>query len=247
MTVDHKASFFTQSFQKQVKYFNKKINVPLKEIRGVKSGYHDFAFSVSNITKADVLADTRTLVEQAIAEGKSPNDFAEDFQGLMAQKGWAREPEAQIPPRRLRTILDTNHRRSYGAGARQQRLALRSQLPYWQWIWRDSVQPRPHHKAINGKVFLASSEFFKHVGEHHGFGCRCTIHAMSENELELLGLTVEEPPDWRLFKEPGFDRPAGFAGKKTMRSYLKSAIDRQPKPLQRKIKADLRREGININ
>lgn len=158
-----------QPFAEALEYQKEKIALPVDTINGLEAEYHDSAFVVSGLTRADLTSDMKWLVEKAIEEGMDFEDFQRQFDRLIGRKGWQpggvegkSAAERKVKSTRLYTILDTNVRRSHAAGrirqAREPELLKRR--PYWMWIWRDSVQPRPHHEALNGKVFLASDPFW---------------------------------------------------------------------------------------
>lgn len=243
-------SYLKQPFDKQLEYFRGKIPLPAETLKGITAEYHDWAFSVTGITQADLIRDMQWLIDRAISEGIDFEDFKQQFYRLIGRKGWTPVPidpnasaetqakQKQASDRRLYTILDTNHRRSFGAGRHRQMREpnLLKKRPYWQWLWRDSPHPREHHKAIDQHVFLATEEFWEHCFPSCGFGCRCGVRSLSEKDLKRLGLEVSTPPDWRTFIEPGFNLSAGISFKRDREEFIKQGISRQSPQLQAKLK-----------
>jgi SPP1 gp7 family putative phage head morphogenesis protein len=244
------------TFAKQLEYFRQKEAIPAETLEGVRSEYHDWAFSVSRLTRADLVRDVMSLVDRAIADGMTHEQFQEQFYRLIGRRGWtpvtidrSAPPEKQLAQlaannRRLYTILDTNHRRSYAAGRIQQmrQPELLKLRPYWRWQWRDSVAPREHHQAINGKVFRADEEFWEHCFPTCGFGCRCSVMSLSEADMKRLGLRAEKPPDWRTFVEKGFERSAGLSPIRDRASFIRQGLSKQSPTLRAVLEKEL--EGI---
>jgi SPP1 gp7 family putative phage head morphogenesis protein len=247
--------YLNQPFPEQLEYFRRKLAIQSETIAEIQAEYHDFAFSVSGVTRADLIEDLKGLVEKAIADGMDIEEFKHSFYRLIGSKGWSvsgGESEgvsSALTDRRIYTILDTNHRRSFAAGRIQQmrQPQVLQKRPYWQWIHRDSPQYRPHHKAIDRKVFKADEKFWETTYPPTGFGCRCTVRSLSDRDLKRLNLKVESPPDPKTFLEKGFERSAGTAPKQEMKSFLEQGISRQSPGLRRKIREDLQKKGIEID
>jgi uncharacterized protein with gpF-like domain len=240
-------------FTEQLAYFRRKTGIPADTLKGVQSEYHDWAFSVSGLTRADLVRDLMALIDRAIAEGMSIEEFQQVFYRLIGRKGWTpveidrKAPiEAQVSAlaannRRLYTILDTNHRRSHSAGRIQQMRSptvLKSR-PYWQWQWRDSVTPRPHHQAIDQKVFHASEDFWNYCFPPCGFGCRCTVISLSEKDLKRYNLKPEKAPPSERFIEPYFNRSAGTSSEQDRREFVQQGLSKQSPALRAILEKEL--------
>ncbi|MGL5881440.1 MAG: phage minor head protein [Xenococcaceae cyanobacterium] len=202
-----------QTFTEQLDYFRrKKVIANSSDLRKLGSLYHDRAFSVSHLTKMDLLLDLKSLLEQSMEEGLDFEEFKKEIKDLLHSKGWNEDPQAKtLNKQRLYTIFDTNIRRSHSAGRFQQieQSYVKEIFPYRMWVHRDSPQHRPHHKAIDGKVFLSNHEFWRHAFPPNGFGCRCGVVSLTSEQVKERGLTPTDPPDWRSFVEPGFEWAAG--------------------------------------
>ncbi len=66
-----KYDYLNQPFDKQLEYFRQKQAIPAETIKGIQAEYHDWAFSVSGLTRADLVRDLMWLVDRAIEEGMS--------------------------------------------------------------------------------------------------------------------------------------------------------------------------------
>lgn len=236
-------------FEEALEYQKQKIALPAEAIDKLDAEYHDFAFVVSGLTRADLTSDMKWLIEKAIEEGMDFEDFQRQFDRLIGRKGWQpREASGgeKAKSTRLYTILDTNVRRSHAAGRIRQarKPEVLKRRPYWMWVWRDSVQPRPHHEALNGKVFLASDPFWDIATPPCAFGCRCSFFALSERDLKRMDKMIERPPDPKTIAEQGFRRAPGTALVKEREEILKRGLDRQSSEVRQAAQEELRKNGV---
>lgn len=231
------------SFQEALSHQSEKIALPAEEIDRLAAEYHDFAFVVAGLARADLSSDLLWLIEHAIADGTSVEDFKQQFDRLIGRKGW--QPSGNKNSR-LYTIFDTNIRRAQAAGKIKQARSpeMLQRRPYWMWMWRDSVQPRPHHQALNGKVFLASHKFWDVATPPCAYNCRCSFFALSDRDLERLGKKVEEPPDPYTIAEPGFQRAPGINPKADRKDILKQGLSRQSPKIRKLATAELKKQGV---
>lgn len=232
-------------FQEAIDYQSQKIALPAESIEQLMAEYHDFAFVVSGLTRADLTSDMQWLIEKAIEEGMTIEDFKKQFDRSIGRKGWQPTGDKN---RRLYTILDTNVRRSQAAGKIKQmrQPGMLQRRPYWMWVWRDSVQPRPHHQALNGKVFLANHKFWDIAFPSCGYGCRCSVFALSESDLARMGKRVEDPPDPNTIADPGFRRASGTSPMSERKQILQDGLKRQSPQIQEAVKTELKKQGINV-
>ena len=230
-------------FEEALEYHTNKIALPAESLEQLMAEYHDLAFVVSGLTRADLTSDMQWLIERAIADGMSLEDFKRQFDRLISRKGW--QPKGNKDAR-LRTIFDTNQRRSQAAGhfKRMREPEMVNRRPYWMWKWRDSVVPRPHHKALDGKVFLASEPFWEIAMCPCAYGCRCTVFALSERDIQRMGKTVEKPPDPKTIAEKGFQRAPGLNGDRDRFEILKEGLSRQSPTIRKLAEAELKKKGV---
>ncbi len=235
-----------QPFAEALEHQKEKVALPADTVSGLEAEYHDFAFVVSGLTRADLVSDMKWLTEKAIEEGMSFEDFQRQFDRLIGRKGWQPGNTEKAKSTRLYTILDTNVRRSHAAGRIRQARdpELLNRRPYWMWKWRDSVQPRPNHQALDGKVFLASDRFWDIATPPCAFGCRCSFFALSERDLRRMGKTVEQPPDPNTIAEPGFRRAPGTAPVEERQEILSKGLARQSPEVRQAAEEELRGQDI---
>ena len=181
------------SFREAIDFLRQKQNIPTERWDDLWQEEHDFAFTVAGATNAELLNDLYQAVEEAISQGLTRREFAQQFDEIVARNGWQFRGARDW---RIDTIYRTNLRSAYAAG-RYQQMTEPSTLkarPYWQWIHGDSRKPRPLHKALHRKVFRADDPFWKTMYPPCGFGCRCSVVTLSQRDIDRENLEVETAP-----------------------------------------------------
>lgn len=195
------ADLFTLSPKKAIEFFQGKNNEEQKEWwRGIWQDQHEKAFTVARSAGHDILKDIRAEVQKAIENGTTLREFQKNLKPTLKKKGWwgkvpdPDNPEKEIQlgsPRRLETIFNVNLRTAYQTGRYQAMQDNSENRPYWQYIAVDDDRTRAEHKQLNGKVFRYDDPFWDTFYPPNGWGCRCTVRALSQHDVDRLGLTVE--------------------------------------------------------
>jgi hypothetical protein len=193
--MDANVTYGSLPFDEAISYFRKKLNVPTERWNDLWQDEHARAFSVAGATKAELLADLRTAIDKAIAEGTTLETFRKDFDGIVAKHGWSYNGERNW---RTDTMLNTNIRTAYNAGRYKQMTdpdVLRDR-PFWIYRHGHSVHPRPWHLAWDGTVLPADSFWWHTHYTPNGWGCNCTVRSLSHDDLADLGKDgPDETPD----------------------------------------------------
>lgn len=164
---------------------------------------HAKAFTVAKVTKLDVLETLRQATEDAVQSGMSERDFIKQLEPKLRALGWwgkqemtddlGRKTVVQLgSPRRLRTILRTNKITAYHAGRYAEQIANSDEQPYWQYVAVQDSRTRPSHMALHGKVYRFDDPIWDTLYPPNGWGCRCRVRALSDFQLNNLGLSVDE-------------------------------------------------------
>lgn len=229
-------------FTEQLDYFRSKLPLPTEQWNELSDIEQDIAFTLAQVTKADLLVDAKKLVERAIASGMSLDEFKAQFAELMQRQGWTKE----FNDSRIRTIYDTNLRRSYAAGryAQMKEPELLETRPYWMWRHRTpdpnfGGQPRPEHKALNNKVFPADHSFWKVAFPACAWGCRCTAFAVSEGYIRRKGLKIGNPPNPKNIADPGFRVAPGSVPEQEREQIIEQKLASLPQKLAQKLRKAL--------
>lgn len=202
--------YLNLTFAEQLEYFLNKKVLPPEELEKIQGNIHDRAFTIKGLTQADLLQDIKDLLDNEIESAKGLDEFLANFNQLIQNKGW--KPKGD----RARTIYDTNTRRAHAAGRWRQQTQpeMLERNPYVVWRHRTpnpqfGGQPRPEHKALNGKVFSLDEMRRKKVYPPCAWGCRCTAFSISERQLKAMGKTVSPVPNPKTIVDKGFDRIPG--------------------------------------
>lgn len=137
---------------------------------------------LSNFTvaaaKGALLQDIHDVLSRSIDAGESMQDFLDRFSKVAAR--WAGKSAW-----RGQLIYEQNVRSAHGLGRLQQMNEVADSRPYWQWRHSGgSVDPRPEHRAMDGKVFHHSDV---KAYPPLGFNCRCQMFSMSQRDFERNG------------------------------------------------------------
>lgn len=181
-------------FLEALAFFRAKLNLPTQRWDDLLGAAHDRAFVVAGATKADLLADLRRAVDQAIADGTTIETFRKDFKRIVAERGWTgwtgqgtKAGEAW----RTRVLYETNLFSSYSAGRYQQMKAVAATRPYWRYRHSPaSTVPRAEHLAWDGLILRHDDPFWASHAPPNGFGCKCYIETLADRDLKKQNLTV---------------------------------------------------------
>ncbi len=197
--------------EKAIEYFQKKSNALSWNWYDIWQSEHNKVFTVAKVTKMDILQDIRDMVQKSIKSGTTFRDFQKELEPKLKAKGWwgtqtieteDGEKEIQLgSPHRLRTIYQANLNTAYQAGRYKQLIDNVDRRPYWQYWAVEDSRTRPEHRELNGKVFRYDDPFWKSFYPPNGFNCRCKVIALSERDLERMGLKVESSEGMLFIKD----------------------------------------------
>lgn len=223
--------------EEAIKYFEKKgYNVSF-DWHEMKREAHTRAFTVAGVTQLDVLVDIRKAVEDAQKTGKSLESFKKELQPLLEKKGWWGKKNIERPdgsqkevdlsaPWRLKTIYRTNMRTAAMAGHFKGMKDAADVMPYWRYVAVMDGRTRDEHRMLHGKVLRHDDPFWDKYYPPNGWGCRCTVTAMTagqlkrkgievgngENMAALVGHTVPDGWDYNPGKDAWLPEPKNYPG-----------------------------------
>lgn len=76
------------TFEQQVRYFEKKLNLSTNSYLDVLGEEHDYFFMVAGANRNEVLLAFREAVDDAIANGETLEGFRKRFDEIVARTGW---------------------------------------------------------------------------------------------------------------------------------------------------------------
>ena len=180
------------AFEEQVKYFEKKLNLPTNSYLDVLGEEHDYFFMVAGANRNEVLTAFREAVDDAIANGETLEGFRKRFDEIVANTGWQYNGGRNW---RTRIIYDTNVYAAYNRGRLKQHLDLADVLPYWEYHHHDNEHPRQEHIDLDGTILPATDPFWRYYYPIKAYGCHCTVSAHDEDDLAEMGKTVSQSPE----------------------------------------------------
>lgn len=145
---------------------------------------HDRAFMVAGAVKADILADLAAMVDKAVTQGTTLEEFRRDFRAMVAEKGWQISKAGQGTRKgeawRTKVIYRTNMATSYAAGRWAQLKAAK--YPFIVYKHGGSLHPRKQHLAWDGLVLEADHPFWTTHAPPNGWGCSCYVNGADSRE-----------------------------------------------------------------
>ena len=180
------------TFEQQVRYFEKKLNLPTNSYLDVLGEEHDYFFMVAGANRNEVLLAFREAVDEAINNGETLESFRKRFDEIVARTGWDYNGGRNW---RTRIIYDTNVYAAYNRGRLQQHLDLADVMPYWEYHHHDNAHPRQEHIDLDGTMLSASDPFWRYYYPIKAYGCHCTVTAHDEDDLKEMGKTISPSPE----------------------------------------------------
>lgn len=186
-----------------IKYFEQKGYKVSFDWHEMKREAHTRAFTVAGVTGLDVLVDIRKAVEKAQQTGQSLESFKKELQPLLEKKGWWGKKIIERPdgtqkevdlsaPWRLRTIYQTNMRTAAMAGQYKGMKDAADVMPYWRYVAVMDGRTRDEHRLLHGKVLRHDDPFWDKYYPPNGWGCRCTVTAMTAGQLKRKGVNISD-------------------------------------------------------
>jgi SPP1 gp7 family putative phage head morphogenesis protein len=151
---------------------------------------HAKVFTVAGATSADLARDLQQALVDAKAQGQTITAFRKAFDATVQRYGWTYNGKRGW---RTRVIFDTNMRTAHMAGRWQQLVANADRRPYLQYRTAGDARVRPQHRQWAGRIYPIGDAFWSTHYPPNGWGCRCTVRAYSEAEMQSKGLSVAEP------------------------------------------------------
>lgn len=161
------------------------------------------SFTVAGMTQLDLLEDVKAGLVDAVKNGKTEKMFINDLAPILRAKGWTGKRQVVNPktgevtekgsdlPARLSLIFTQNVQSAYMYGRYRAMLANAEERPWWMYVAVLDSRTRPHHAALNTKVFRYDDPFWKTHYPPNGWRCRCRTRALSDAQLERESLIPE--------------------------------------------------------
>lgn len=155
---------------------------------------HGLAFTVARMSRLDMLGDVQGALVRALRDGTPMRQFVAEMEPRLARMGWA--PPAGRGgdvPTRLARIYETNVRTARAAGQWDRIQRAKDAQPYLLYMLGGSLEHREQHLAWEGTLLPVDHQFWTWAMPPGGFGCKCHVRQMSEDEADRLardGITL---------------------------------------------------------
>ncbi len=171
--------------EEAIKFFKDKIIMPAKEFYALEGWARSRAFTVSYVTKAEVLNDIHAAVDEAISNGTTLADFRNSLKDIAEQRGWT-----GLTPWHEETVFRTNIQTAYSV-ARYEHLEGMVEKFDWQFSAIMDDRTTGTCSELNGKIYPLDSPFWNIYTPPLHFNCRSALVPILKSTEESKGLTVE--------------------------------------------------------
>ena len=151
---------------------------------------HGKVFTVAGATSAALASDLQQALVSALANGTTITQFRRDFDATVQRYGWSYNGKRGW---RTQLIFSTNMRSASMAGRWAQITANADRRPYLQYRTAGDARVRPAHRQWDGRIYPVGDAFWSTHYPPNGWGCRCTVRAYSQADLDRRGLQVSDP------------------------------------------------------
>lgn len=156
---------------------------------------HERAFTVSRLTRADLLEAVQESLTKAVAGDLTRRDWMADTRKLLQGAGWWGDVQVTDPRTgeqlksrfnnaRLSLIFDVNTRQAAAAGQWQRILRTKESRPYVRYLTMDDSRVRELHRSWHNVTLPVEHPWLETHRPPNGYRCRCRLISMSRAEYE---------------------------------------------------------------
>ncbi|MFB1078148.1 phage head morphogenesis protein [Photobacterium damselae] len=179
-------------------WFKRKGIKPGFDYRDVWKQEHSNAFTVAKMLNADLLVEVKTLVESAIEQGQTFEQFRDILKPLLVKSGWWGVQTLQDPLTketklvqlgsvgRIKVIYSTNMRTARAAGQWERISRTKAAMPYLLYQLGPSREHRLEHKRWKDTLLPVDDAWWDSHMPPNGWGCKCWIRQVSKMEAAKL-------------------------------------------------------------
>lgn len=189
-----------------IEFFRQKGFEPSFAWQDVFQEQHARVFTVAKGMSLNLLQTIRELVDKAIAEGITLEQFREELQPKLEALGWwgqsvMIDPATGVPelvqlgsPNRLRTIFEVNLRSAYAAGKWVRIQDAKKAAPYLRYVQIQRPSKRHDHEPWHGTILPVDHPWWDQHYPPCGWRCGCQAQQLSERQMARRGWTVSKAP-----------------------------------------------------
>jgi SPP1 gp7 family putative phage head morphogenesis protein len=151
-------------------------------------------FTITKVLSAEVLNDVKGMLETAMKDGETFDEFRKKFDEKLQKRGWkSKQAEGQarkLTPSRLKVVFRNNLQTAYNNGRVEQMKRTTSSRPLWQYLAVVDRSTTDVCRDLHGKVFWADDPIWNRITPPNHHNCRATIRSMSERDAKRYGIDV---------------------------------------------------------
>lgn len=158
---------------------------------------HQRVFTAAKVMRKDVLRTLREEVDRAVSDGLPFIEFKKGLKPRLQALGWwdaqlsSADPDTGRrvtidPPRRLRTIYETNVRQARAQGQYERIQRNKKSRPYLLYTVGPSEKHREMHLAWHGTLLPVDDPWWQTHMPMNGWGCKCGLRTVSTREADRL-------------------------------------------------------------
>lgn len=184
--------------EEAVSYLEKKGLKVTSDWREMSEEAHAKAFTISKMTDIELLNESKKVLETGIKEGWSGAKLERELTKKYKESGWWGKTvdkdgkEVQLGSAyRVRTIVRQNVQSAYNASRYIKQLQDVDFAPYFRYKAVMDDRTRPEHRALHNKIFRYDDPVWSTIYPPNGWGCRCHVESLTEEDIKSGGLKVE--------------------------------------------------------
>lgn len=182
------------------------------------------AFTVSGVTKIDILNDFKDEIQKGIAEQKDRKEFAKEIKEKLQKKGWINTKITTA--HRLNLIYDTNVQSAFMDGRWSEVETMASSRPYLMMLSTLDKKTTKECKFLHNKYFKFDDPKLHTIMPMGHFGCRRNYITLTESNFKKRGGKVTKASTIQQYKNA-----KGFI--KKLNEVYKHDMSKYPKELQK--------------
>ncbi len=175
-----------------IEHIRQKIDIPTERWDQLIGPVQGKAFTVSGVTKMQLLGEFHQAIQDALDNGETIAQFREKFDQSVKRHGWSYNGNRGW---RTRVIYDTNLRTAHMAGRWKQIEQNKQRRPYLIYYTVGDEAVRDQHRAWQSIALPVDDPWWNTHYPPNGWGCRCYVITANQRQLEKLGLSVSESPN----------------------------------------------------
>lgn len=153
------------------------------------------AFTFGEITKQQVLQDTRTSLLKALSNGETFEMWKKQIGGKVKAEGWFSSSRTDKERNaRLRGAFQDHMKIARAVGQWERGQRTKQFFPYYLYGRTTSTQARDEHLKFVGLLLPVDDAFWLIYFPPSDYSCKCSVRQITAAELKSRGGLSERPP-----------------------------------------------------